>query len=117
MPSAEQTSARIAEAIKSALADCLPPTVGYDVQVTLIEHCQPKGSEASSDRRIPAAPGVIQISFAGPVSTGDAPSNVAESLRQDPGGTSAHPPAAAPRFRPVKLRGEPLSETVLRDRR
>ena len=111
MASVEQTSARIADAIKGALADCLPQAAGYDVKVTLFENYRVMEGDASSDSWDPAAHGVIHISFAGPAETGDTP--VAE-----PGawGRQARGLPAALGFRPVKIKGEPLSETILRDR-
>ena len=73
MASVEQTSARIADAIKGALADCLPQVVGYDVKVTLFENFRVMEGDASSDSWDPAAHGVIHISFAGPAEIGDTP--------------------------------------------
>lgn len=107
MVSVEQASARIAEAIKGALAECLPQTAGYDCRVTLFENYRAVEGDAASDGWDPGAHGVIQIAFAGRVEAGDAPGAWGLAAGGLPGALG---------LRPVKIKGEPLSETILRDR-
>lgn len=67
MASVEETSARIADGVKSALAAYLPQTAGYSVEVTLYEKGRRKRRNASRDSWNPAH-GEIRISFGAPVS-------------------------------------------------
>ena len=99
MTTIRDSKAELAQSLRGVLRDLLPQTDGYAIEVDILENDRKKRSDAPRESWRPAV-GEIRIRFGGG-SEAVLGGQATESLG----------------FEPVSIEGEPLSATVLGERR